>query len=307
MKSSISLFICFIIICGNLVAKEQPFQKEIKILNQNFRKKGLTIKDIEFDEENYLYTINIVGLEGLAGRTDSKNSLYFTFEKFLEHINKITYPNTITSNNIKVIIWFYTQSPPNLCKCVLENDKVQYFQGTHENPKLIGTEDWEEIVKELSKPKPPNPDLRLVKKVENELEKELYTLYGLYISATGGSWLENRKYFTIHFHLDKKYNIEKARPILIDVTNKFLTKLNQHDQLKKALEHEFTIHNINIALLFDDSDSFDPNSHIVVARIGPRNLIKYKTMSSNNKRLELVKEETYEEALQILNQNNNEK
>jgi hypothetical protein len=136
----------------------------------------------------------------------------------------------------------------------------------------------------------------------------LYTLYGLYISATGGSWLENRKYFTVYFRSNKTTNVAQARPLLITVADKFITKLNQHDQLKKALEHEFTLDNIEVVLLFDHSSKeFDVKKHLTNARIGKKNLLSYKTYSKISDPYQIIKEETYEEALQILNQSKNEK
>lgn len=151
----------------------------------------------------------------------------------------------------------------------------------------------------------PSKASQLVNSILSKASKIIHTKYhlrpsGVGVSMPGGPIRE----LTLCFDTEKQLTKEELRILLINSANELLDEVNKSPEIQQFIKTPpFTIKNIEIIIYNHDKktyDVFDPG--IAVAKIS-RGILNFKTVDINNTfDFKNRYEETYEEALAILNQ-----
>ena len=134
--------------------------------------------------------------------------------------------------------------------------------------------------------------------------KKVKKKYDFLVVGTGGGGPGDKglNLLSVDFESYQKMGIPEARKILVDCVQEFLIEINASEELKQYLAvYPFTAKNIGVLIQFTDKKRpiyMSPPS-LAVARIDKEKLA-YIINIVETDRLERIKEETYEEALQIL-------
>ena len=130
---------------------------------------------------------------------------------------------------------------------------------------------------------------------------------GLILTGTGGGGSSEKglTMLSVSFEKDQKIDLSEARKLIVECTDEFVSEINSSLDLKKHLfSVPFTYENIKISILFVDQKEHEFVSPPFISAIRiSEGEIRYKI--HENDHLKMVKEETYEEALEILEQSEN--
>jgi hypothetical protein len=135
-------------------------------------------------------------------------------------------------------------------------------------------------------------------------EKQLYAI------GMGGGGIGKPgilRMLSITFQNYDKMDISRARSLLVYSVEEFLKEINAKDELKPYLtETPFTSKNVDIAIHFVNKKSRNLRNppFLAVARAKEG---KLDYIVDSNETLEWIKEETYDEALEILRQEKSRK
>ena len=136
-------------------------------------------------------------------------------------------------------------------------------------------------------------------KILNDVAAELRKRYSLYLLGTGGSMMDEIKLLSLTFETLKKHNLEEARKLYVISFKVFLEKINQNKKIRNyLLNHPFNSKNIDLVIFFVDEkgDFYSPPYISVIRNKG--NILVYEI--KNNGKYETIHQETYEEALKIV-------
>ena len=131
-------------------------------------------------------------------------------------------------------------------------------------------------------------------------EKELRAIgFG---GAGGGYPGSGLRMLSVDFECYQEMNISQARKLLLECVDGFLAEINRTPELKPFLrEFPFTFRNVDISIIFisEKSRNFIHSPSIASARIDDELLM---FMIYPEDKLKILKKETYEEALKIVEQ-----
>ena len=141
---------------------------------------------------------------------------------------------------------------------------------------------------------------RLVDEATHKTVELLCRKYNLVPIGTGGSMMYDIKNLFISFNCYRTLSIDQARGLIVICVREYLTQINKNTEIRTFLyNYPFSPENIEVSIYF-----YQPNGNEIlngqlcaVTTINGR--IDYKTIRSEYQ-YELLKEETFEEALQIL-------
>lgn len=96
-------------------------------------------------------------------------------------------------------------------------------------------------------------------------------------------------------------NIDQARKIVVPITLKFIQRMNEDKNLMKYLANSpASLKNIDLVISFKETF---PGSLESVMITGSRNLVAYKKFNEERTKMIDLHRETFDEAVQILRQN----
>ena len=147
----------------------------------------------------------------------------------------------------------------------------------------------------------------LKRKVMVRTIKKLKKEKNLYCDGFGGFGVKVVEMSALSFvHEGEPYDIDKARKLLVYAAEVFLNEFNSFEKIRPYLaNYPFTSKNIELRIFFVDDKNHDYFSPNLTTASSIRGKFFYK-MDENNY-YKTVHEETYEEALAIVNKNNSEK
>jgi len=148
----------------------------------------------------------------------------------------------------------------------------------------------------------------LKRKVMARTIKKLKKEKNLYCIGFGGFGVKVVEMSALSFvHEGEPYDIDKARELLVYAAEVFLNEFNSFEKIRAYLaNYPFTSKNIDLTIFFNDEKNYGYIApHLIYVYLGQGGIVKY--VVDENNQFKKIHEETYEEALAIVNKNNSEK
>jgi hypothetical protein len=149
------------------------------------------------------------------------------------------------------------------------------------------------------------PYLKYVKEIETEFIKQMEKEFQLSCSATGGSMPKNVESIYVSFTAFREGTLNEARKIEVLGTEKLLKLMNNHEKIRPYLSHYPMTHegaDVTIAFLKESYDFFS-NGSIALVTHG-KGKLHYSVNDPKLDNFVKLKEETFEEAYEIIKQQN---
>ncbi|MCE5294366.1 MAG: hypothetical protein LLF94_07100 [Chlamydiales bacterium] len=136
---------------------------------------------------------------------------------------------------------------------------------------------------------------KVAKKIHNE--KNLLPI------GTGGGMRGDIKMMAISFSYQQEVDIPTARELLVYCVEEYLSAINADEKVRPFLHNfPFTAKNIEIRIFFSTKNDEDvPVGKLSIAS-AIKGGVRYKA-NNHNYTLDILREETYEEALKLIQQN----
>ena len=134
------------------------------------------------------------------------------------------------------------------------------------------------------------------KKFNEEISRE----YGLFLFGSGASFPVKLEDIILVYKANYCENIDGARRLIVEISNKMIDRMNADDNLLKYLSsNPASVKNVDLTIMFNGED---PGVLYSVMVIGLRNKVVYNT--NNNERTMLINlhRETFDEAERIVQQ-----
>lgn len=160
------------------------------------------------------------------------------------------------------------------------------------SPKVFGVVHYEKLVDQVTS--------RFVKEMAREKKMRLF--------GYGGSMMDDVEKITLEFTTQQRLTIDQARMLFIEVANKYIAAINQCVELRPYLHnYPFTVDNLQMGIEFEDQTKhFVGNDHVAFMHYLPcKRKLFYNFYNTQENRLYKVREETYEEVLELVNQKKN--
>jgi hypothetical protein len=127
--------------------------------------------------------------------------------------------------------------------------------------------------------------------------------YGLQCSGIGGSYMDDVKLIKIYYDIDKKFDIDHARKLVMKSANRLLELYNEDETIRPFLHaYPFSYDNIVICIgfKFDRIHDYGKNQYVSMVYLS-KGKISYNE-SKDGCAWEIM-EETCEEAKKLITQN----
>jgi hypothetical protein len=149
--------------------------------------------------------------------------------------------------------------------------------------------------------------LRYVSEVISAFEKEMYRDYGLKCKGTGGRMPHDVEKITVNLFIYQNATVEQARELEVRAIERFAQIINAHEKIRPFLrEYPFPSNRIDVSISFDKpkkkkTSSLEDDVAFVFQAKGK---IFYRAYNPENPYLfQPIKDEPYEEALKIVQEN----
>ena len=135
-------------------------------------------------------------------------------------------------------------------------------------------------------------------KTADKLEEEK----GLICVGTGGQMMNDIQMMMMGFQFFQVVSIDTARQLLVDAVEEYLSAINTNKKVRPYLHnYPFTAKNVEIVIYFRNSDGHDvPPGKLYIAEANQGEMIYYIDYPEKHT-MKSIHEETYEEALKIMN------
>ena len=145
----------------------------------------------------------------------------------------------------------------------------------------------------------------IIDKIINKTEKQLKKEKDLFMIGTGGQMMGDIQLARISFQYFHLVNLEEARALLVYTIQTFLKNINDNKEVRPYLHnYPFTTKNIEIKIFIYQPDGHYPPQGSIQFLVLRNNILSYKLVKpSEFAPWPILKEETYEEALKILAEN----
>lgn len=141
------------------------------------------------------------------------------------------------------------------------------------------------------------PDIKMINKHINSFAAQ-EEKKGFYLFGSGGEMMDNIKKVHLSFDLQKKVEVDEARVMLVEMTQKFMQQVNSDEKIRPYLEnYPFTHLNTEFSISFKDSRHIYLQEGIALAMM-VKDKIYYSISDSETGPFKHVYEETYAEALE---------
>ena len=121
-----------------------------------------------------------------------------------------------------------------------------------------------------------------------------------FVMEQGGGMPHDVEEIFLNFIAYQRATIEQARKLEVEVTEKLLKRVNEHEKIRPFLrEYPFKAGRIGIMIAFEKSENTNYKDGSVALIFQGRNKIFYRRADKNGKLMDLH-EEPYEEAYRIV-------
>ncbi|MFS8562832.1 MAG: hypothetical protein LVR00_00225 [Rhabdochlamydiaceae bacterium] len=124
----------------------------------------------------------------------------------------------------------------------------------------------------------------------------------LYLIGIGGKMMHDIQAMHMSFQFYEVVDIGTARQLLVDATQEYLLAINSSKEIRPYLHtYPFTVENVEIAIYFYNPDGSTVSTNkIEVGAVRQGKLVYYIDYPEKHT-IKSIHEETYEEALEIVN------
>lgn len=139
-----------------------------------------------------------------------------------------------------------------------------------------------------------------VNEITQSFIKESETEYGIKCGSSGGSMPYDVETISASFIVYKKSTIDESRNLELNLIKKLCHFVNSNEKIRPYLrEFPFPIESAHISLSFQTQNNEFENGicHVTQAR----NIIFYSILDAETDSLKTIREESYSDALKILN------
>ena len=139
---------------------------------------------------------------------------------------------------------------------------------------------------------------RLIDRYAKKMQKEKNFI----LIGSGGRGLDDVEIIGVTFYSFEKLNTEGARKLLLEVTDEFLNTINSYKKIRQHLRNfPFNSKNLRFDIIFIE----EPGKSVPENYIAYISLTEGKIMYANDKndQLKVIRNESYEEAVKIVNEN----
>lgn len=145
---------------------------------------------------------------------------------------------------------------------------------------------------------------KVAHKIKIDFAKKMSTKYGFELVGTGGGGVTELNLLSLHFQYpNKTYELPEARYLMIQCVNEFLNEINSNNYFKNHSKiYPFNINNIEIIIGFVTNNKFASEGKIASVGFYNEGKIYYHIHDDEKDTLETISMETYEKALQIVEQ-----
>lgn len=139
-------------------------------------------------------------------------------------------------------------------------------------------------------------------KITEKAAKKLKGERGLVLAGTGGQMMNDIQMMSMGFNFYKVVDIDAARQLLIDSVEEYLFEINANKEVRPYLHnYPFTAQNVEVVIYFYNPDgSKVPSDKITIAAAEQGKIIYYVDYPERYT-IKSIHEETYENALKIVN------
>ena len=143
---------------------------------------------------------------------------------------------------------------------------------------------------------------KIADKITEKTAKKLKEQKGLSLAGTGGQMMDDIQMMMMGFNFYKVVDIETTRQLLFDSVQEYLSAINSNERIRPYLHnYPFTAQNVEIVIYFYNPDgSKVPPGKINIAAANQGEVVYYID-STENHTIKPIHEETYEEALKLVN------
>jgi hypothetical protein len=146
------------------------------------------------------------------------------------------------------------------------------------------------------------PYIRYAKEIMSPFIQKCEKEYKLGCIGTGGRFAKNVAEISIKFIAYRKGTIEEARVPQVIMTETLLAQVNSHENIRPFLNsYPFDVKDIEISISFrkNDDSRYSDGSVVYVSHI--KNRLFYRSEDPKTKELIPIFDESYQEALNIIN------
>ena len=151
----------------------------------------------------------------------------------------------------------------------------------------------------LFKPVPPN--VKLVNEIRVSTAKELKDEHNLNLIGTGSQMMNEIEMLMMGFTFYQEVEIETARKLVVEATEKYLAAINTNKKIRPYLHHHpFTAENVEIVIYFHNLNGSDVSLGKCKSASANQGKITYYTQNPEGHTLKIMLREPYTEALQLV-------
>lgn len=144
---------------------------------------------------------------------------------------------------------------------------------------------------------------RLSNEVIRKAAKQIREETGLIPCGTGGGALDQIRMLAISFDYKNELDIDSSRKLLIAATEKFVSIVNSDEKIRSYLiNYPFQVRNVEMRIFIQKKDGSNLEQGKLVVISVTEGVLKYKVNAPDGWGLDTIYQETYEEALQKLNE-----
>ena len=145
----------------------------------------------------------------------------------------------------------------------------------------------------------------IIDRIINQTDLQLKKEKNLHAIGSGGSMMGDIQLAEIYFQYFHLVNLEEARVLLVYAIQTFLKNINDNKEVRPYLHnYPFTTNNIDINIFIYQPDGHYPPQGSIQCLGLSKNTLSYELVKpSEFAPWPILKEETYEEALKILAEN----
>ena len=144
----------------------------------------------------------------------------------------------------------------------------------------------------------PSERSKLTDKIKAVTAKEIHKRFELRCIGTGGGDAHDVSMLFMAFKSYEPFDIQRGRKLIVDCVNEYLKNVNENEQVRPYLHnYPFLPENIEMVIFGPNLIEDPPNLKSVSLREG---VIEYRIKKTENSPLENTHEETFQEALKIL-------
>ncbi len=140
-----------------------------------------------------------------------------------------------------------------------------------------------------------------VNEIFRSFSKQVKQEFGLDCESTGGSMPYDVQEISMSFNSDQTATLQEARELEVKVTEKFIELINAHEKIRPFLrEFPFPPNRATVMISFEKPKKMNLNNYVELV-LQVKNIIYYESKKNTPPyNYETIKEESYEEALKIV-------